>query len=172
MKLTKTTTLLLGILTLIACAGLPACKKSNSSSSSMTATVNSTSFQSTSTTGVFHTGAGGQFDLPGVMVKSGDTSIIALLFRLDFQLNVPFSTDTTLDQVIYNTFNTNNGLAAYEAFSPNVSGMGHAIVAVTSWDSAGHRIAGTFSGTLVSLSTHDSVSVTNGRFNMTYTETY
>ena len=163
----KTTALLLGMLTLITWAILPACKKSNGSSSSVTATIGNTSFQSTSLTGTYYTHSGG-FTLIGYQVAKGDTTFVGMTFWSPFQFNVPFSTDTTLVSLVYSI---DNGAAYYEAYSPN--NLGHAIITVTSWDSTQRRIAGTFSGSVASIrASDDTLAVTNGKFSATYVESY
>jgi hypothetical protein len=65
--------------------------------------------------------------------------------------------------------------AAYLSYFQPVTGwfiseapnMGHVTVTVTSWDSTTHRIAGSFSAVALG-SRYDSVIITNGAFNVTY----
>jgi hypothetical protein len=170
---------LLGWITLILLTALPACKKSNSSTSSISATVNSTSFQSISGGGTFYPDQlFGPFHLFGKMLSSGDSSFLILNFshtvnENPFQVNVPFSIDTTYAQLIYSA---PNGIDNYEATGnyaygySSGSNVGHAIITITGWDSVGCHIAGTFSGTFINLSGGDSVIVANGKFNMKYVE--
>jgi len=45
------------------------------------------------------------------------------------------------------------------------------IFTITSWDSAGHHIAGTLNGSVASaFSAADSIPLINGKFNTTYTD--
>ncbi len=176
---TPVASFLLGLITLILLTALPACKKSNSSISSISATVNSTSFQSTSGGGTFYPNQPlGPFNLFGQMMSSGDSSDFILNFPLyntgyPFQLNVPYSSDTTLVQLIYNA---PNGIDNYEATGNCLDGycsgnnVGHAILTITGWDSVACLIAGTFSGTFINLIGGDSVIVSNGKFRVKYVE--
>jgi len=152
------------LITLSLFAILPACKKSNSFSPSVTATVNSLAYTSTSVTGYYYTSSG-SFVIGSNMIQSKDTSILSIGFTLPFQVNVPFSSDTTLGSVDYSF---NNGLLYYEA---QLNERGHMILTITGWDSSGHHITGTFHGSVASaFSAADSLPVINGDFNATYTE--
>jgi len=164
MKSTITASLLLDLITLTLLTSLPACKKSNSSPPSVTATVNSLSYTSTSVTGKYEV-SNGAFVISSYMIQSHDTSILSVVLWLPFQVNVPFNSDTTLSSVNYSF---DNGLTYYEAIQNE---RGRVIFTITSWDSAGHHIAGTLNGSVASaFSAADSIPLINGKFNTTYTD--
>jgi hypothetical protein len=82
-----------------------------------------------------------------------------------FSLNVPFTTDTTLAVV---SFEDNKYGTVYEARGQNYS---HAIITISTYDTARLNFAGTFSGVLYADQNPgemDSVVVTNGSFNAYY----
>jgi hypothetical protein len=138
------------------------CKKSNDSSggSGISATVGGTSWQSKYVTGVKF---GGETELAGYFVKSGDTTIISLVVGDSVKVN---DTDslylTTLSYYDNNSKNTYIG-----GFGGNYNS--HGILHVSSRDDNAHTIAGTFSGVLYNSNyTNDSVKIDNGHFNSSY----
>lgn len=107
----------------------------------------------------------GAFVISSYMIQSHDTSILSVVLWLPFQVNVPFSSDTTLSSVDYSF---NNGLTYYEAIQNE---RGRMIFTITGWDSSGHHITGTFNGSVASaFSAADSLPLINGKFNTTYTD--
>ncbi len=165
MTLTKTDLSLIVILT--AASLIPACKKSNSASPAMTATIGTISFQSTTATS-FHTIIDSVFAFNMEMRHSTDSSYIFLEFRGAFQLNTPI--DSYVGSVLFDygdfgsTFYSAGGFGA----APPASNRGHVVLTITAWDSTAHSIAGTFNGSGFDLpNVTDSVSI-NGKFNTTY----
>lgn len=169
MKITRFSLFLVASTAIFALLTVSSCKKSsNNSSSSVSATVSGTAFSPTVTQG-FYSQSEEAWDLTGFSVKSGDTSAIEVtIFKVygsslpQFTVGKPFTTDTTSAAVSYFT-NGSNGKIYWAS-----NGNGFAKLTVTSLDSTGHKIAGTFSGTLYATGT-DSVIVTNGNFNTSYT---
>ena len=141
------------------------CKKSNNNSSngSMSASVNGTAWATNfPATGLYST-AGGEFEIAGIQYKSGDSTGFVLLFTTPITLNRAISSDTANLDVgyvdVHSQLQYDGGAIA-----------GHSILTVTSYDSTGHKIAGTFSGVLYNVSGgSDSLTITNGTFNSTYT---
>ncbi|HEY4336920.1 MAG TPA: hypothetical protein VGM89_13510 [Puia sp.] len=145
------------------CASLlvAACGKSNSgstSSGSLSATIGSASFQSTTTFGAYSAG----INLLAVISNSehpNDTSAIQIAMPWPPPINKAFPADTLLS-LSYIAKGTE-----YDAYSTE----GQLQLTVTSLDSLGHKIAGTFSATGHSLlSYNDSLVITNGKFSTSY----
>lgn len=154
-------------LTLALSALLPACQKANSTPQSLTATFGSTAFQATTYYNTYSE-SGGTFTINADMTTTADSSSLLLTFPSPSQLNVPFNSDTALKTtVIYSTDDgANNYIAGLDG------AIGHCIMTITAWDSTQHTIAGTFSGeTINSNNSADSLAITNGKFNLTYTTT-
>jgi hypothetical protein len=145
------------------------CKKSNSNSSgnnSMSATVSGTAWANNiAVVGVSSSSGGiGLFEIIGFQFKGGDSTSFALDFASPFTLNQPFSSDTA-DVIIAYT-DSKSGID-YGA----LLGFGSAVITVTSYDSTSHTIGGTFNGVLYNTGNFsDSVTVTNGKFNSSYTQ--
>jgi hypothetical protein len=141
------------------------CKKSNSSSNSgsMSASVNGTAWATSfSSTGIFSSAAG-EFEIGGVQFKGGDSTIIAVAFFAPVSLNKTISSDTAQVDLGYVDTKT---LAQYDGGSI----AGHSVLTITSYDSTGHKIAGTFSGVVYNISGGtDSILITNGSFSSTFT---
>ena len=139
---------------------LSACKKSNSSASTgVSATINSAHFQSGFFDAVYYANIS-QFSINAYSSTTLD-SVLAVSFSPPVQLNVPISSDSTQAiQYIKGSLN-------YQGSSPY--GPGHVVVTVTAYDTSRKIIAGTFSGFLINTSTpNDTLSVANGKFNVTY----
>jgi hypothetical protein len=171
MKSANTTaSLLLGLMTLTLCTLLPACKKSNGAPPAMTATIGTTSFQSTAEIN-FHTVIDSIFAFNMLMRQSHDSSYIFLEFRGVFQLNVPIDSYTRPVLFEYTNFNSVYYSAGYLANIPNSPAIpyGHTVVTITAWDSTQHSIAGTFTGSAIGAAPTDSVAI-GGKFNTTYTD--
>jgi heme/copper-type cytochrome/quinol oxidase subunit 1 len=154
-----------GLVTLL--SSLPACQKANSTPPPITATFGSTNFQSTTYSNTYSESTG-TFTINTDMTTVADSSSLLLRFQSPFQLNVPFNSDTALTTTIIYT--TNKGLNNYIAGLDDA--FGHCVMTITAWDSTQHTIAGTFSGeTINNSNSADSLSMTNGKFNTTYTTT-
>jgi hypothetical protein len=141
------------------------CKKSNSSNptGSMSASVNGTAWVGNVPSIGLYSIAAGEFELEGSQLKSGDTTALALAFFTPFVVNRAFSSDTASVDVGYIDSHTLN-----EYDGGNIAG--HSVVTITSYDSTGKKIAGTFSGVLYNISGGtDSLVITGGVFNSTYT---
>jgi hypothetical protein len=144
------------------------CKKSNSSNSgtAISATINGTAWSSNlGTLGFYVSGgiSGGEFDIEGGQLKSGDTTAFDLTFLSPFTLNQAVSSDTSEISILYSDVKTTN---TYEG----TFGVGHFDLTITAYDSTGKTIGGTFSGVLYNvLSSTDSIEVTNGKFNSSFT---
>jgi hypothetical protein len=142
------------------------CSKSNSNNSSsagIAATVGGSAWASNfPVEGVYST-VGGVFLVAGVQVKGGDSTGFEVGFGTPVTLNKALTSDGVIVDVAYLVEKTQ---ATYEG-SP-VSG-GHSTVTVTSYDSTGRKVSGTFSGVLYNENNaNDSVVVTNGTFSSTY----
>jgi hypothetical protein len=141
------------------------CSKSNNSGSSagITATIGGSAWANNfPVQGVYST-IGGVFAVGGVQVKSGDSTAFEVGFGNPITLNKALTSDGVIVDVEYIVEKTQ---AIYDG-SP-VSG-GHSTVTVTSYDSTGHKVGGTFSGVLYNENNaNDSVVVTNGNFSSTY----
>lgn len=139
-------------------------KSSGGSSAGVSATVNGTAWANTYPVEGIYYAAGGFFDLGGAQIKGGDTTAFEVVIYQPFSLNHAVSSDTSQDVVSYldaKTFNTYTG--AY--------GSGRAFITVTSYDSAGGKIGGSFSGVLYNVTnSNDSLVIAGGKFNTTFTK--
>ncbi|HMH22705.1 MAG TPA: hypothetical protein VK563_13055 [Puia sp.] len=140
------------------------CKKSSDSSSGsgpsgISATLGGTAYQSTSVIGVMPNSDSYVF-MAGLKVVNGDTLVLEI--DIPDTVKVNHVDDVSAGGFMYTDFHTGKSYAA-DGF------WGHGIVTVTSWDTAGHKIAGVFSGVMQNTSgANDSLVVTNGHFNNTY----
>jgi hypothetical protein len=171
MKVTRFPLFVFSAVSVFALFTAASCKKSNNSSSGsgVSATVSGTAFNP-STTVALYSESGQSWEITGYTIKSGDTSVIDMTINKmfpsplnypQFNLNQPFTTDTTSAYVDYYANGVNGKY--YDASDGN----GKATLTVTALDTTAHTIAGTFYGTLYA-SASDSVVVTNGKFNTTY----
>jgi hypothetical protein len=159
------TALLLSLIVL--CAALPACQKANSTSYGITATFGTTNFQATTYSNTYSESSS-TFTINADMTTTADTSSLLMRFQAPSQLNVPFNSDTALTTTTIYTIGqgSDNYIAGLD------DAYGHCIITITAWDSTQHTITGTFSGeTINSSSSADSLGMTNGKFNTTYTTT-
>jgi hypothetical protein len=140
------------------------CKKSTTSSSNpgMSATVNGNAWSgSNAVVGVYFSG-GSDFNIAGVQLNSSDTTQFTLIFYTPITLNKTISSDTS--QVVIAYLDGKTG-AAYNG----IAGGGQALITITSYDSAGSKIGGTFSGVLWNINNPgDSLVVANGKFNTSF----
>jgi hypothetical protein len=141
------------------------CKKSNGSSNggNLSATVANSAWASNYLLlATYDTGIGsGDFDLVGLQLKNGDTTAMTVQFLSPVVLNRTFTSDTAYLQVTYEDSQKNE-------YDGGIGIGGHSALTVTSYDSTGHKIAGTFSGVLYD-NNGDSLIVTNGAFNTSFT---
>jgi hypothetical protein len=116
------------------------CNKSNGGSSSVTARINGTAWAANiPETGALITTTS-QLIVGGIQFKNGDSTEITLTF--------PSTANTAYD----------GGVRA-----------GHSTITVTSYDSAGGKVSGTFNGVLYNTSGgSDSLIITDGTFNTTF----
>lgn len=140
------------------------CKKSSSSSDSgkFSATVAGSAWASNYVfLATYDTGIGsGDFDLVGIQLKNGDTTAVTVQFMSPVVLNKAFGSDSSYVQVTYEDNQKNE-------YDGGIGIGGHSVVRVTSYDSIGQRIAGTFSGVLYDYN-GDSLVLTNGVFNTAF----
>jgi hypothetical protein len=162
--------LAIGMLAATTCLMTGGCKKSNSSSPTsqlqFTATVGDSAFKATSTVSSLYYPGENRFILGGVYSpQPGDTTWIGVIFLNTFKLNVPINSDTSFVDIDYY-----NALTFTE-WDAAQGGIGNATVTVTAWDSSTHTISGIFSGMMFNDNNlSDSIAVTNGQFNVDYTE--
>lgn len=143
------------------------CSKSGggSSGNSVSATVNGTAWANSFSVIALYSSNGG-FDIIGQQFKGGDSTSIDLAFASPIIVNHPVSSDTSAFVLAY-TDTKNGNQTGYAVLT---GGFGNAVYTITSYDSTGHRIAGSFSGVLYNISNYaDSLTVTNGKFNTSFT---
>ncbi|MBN8856444.1 MAG: hypothetical protein BGO55_16760 [Sphingobacteriales bacterium 50-39] len=139
------------------------CKKSNDSNNNnytgISATLGTQAFQSTYLLGQFNQNT---LQLNGFQVKSGgDTSVIYVGILSSIKINQP---DPLSNSEVWYGKHDGTIYTSGSLFG------GHGTLTVTSWDTAGKKITGTFNG--IFYNTHnsmDSMTVTNGHFNTSYT---
>jgi hypothetical protein len=140
------------------------CKKSNNSTSSastISASMGSTAFSvSTANTTAWYSTDSAAYLIGGFAVNGGDTTGLAM------EIFTPFTLGTTItDKYSVNMDYYVSSTKDY--FGGN--GIGQIALTVTTQDTVNHKIAGTFTATLYnSLAQNDSLVVTNGKFNTTY----
>lgn len=146
--------------------GLAGCSKNsnnNSSSGTLTCTINGTAFSAQPN----QVGAGdlstfGQLFVLGYNIQSKDTTGFQVEMPYIPPVNVAFSTDTTESDLTYIV--PGKEYDAYFGLSNS-----HGIITLTLADTVNHKVAGTFSGVLYNISnSSDSVVVTNGAFSSPY----
>jgi hypothetical protein len=138
------------------------CKKSSNSSSTgagMSAKVNGQGFAASSTYGLFSVSEG-ELSVFGISASGIDSTGIEVDIWDTLKVGEPgpFSGGEGV------AYATNQGVDFY---GDEVDG--HGLVTLSAWDTTQHTIAGTFSGVLVD-NNGDSLTVTSGTFNTTYTE--
>jgi hypothetical protein len=144
------------------------CSKSGggSSSAGMSATINGTAWaNSYPVVALAFSGQAG-FEIIGAQFKGGDSTALGLEFQGPVVLNKPFSSDTTAFVLSYTDIKGGN----QTGYAVLTGGFGKSVVTITSYDSTGHKIGGTFSGVLYNIVTFtDSITITNGKFNTSFT---
>jgi hypothetical protein len=168
MKLNTTSLLSLSVLTIFALLSTTSCKKSSDggSSAGISATLSGSGsgFQAKSTLGLYSQSSG-YIAVAGVMPKANDSLILEVDISDTAKLNTPMTTDLWPTEGIY--YYSVQSFTDYEAWAQS----GHGTITVTSWDQTNHKIAGTFSATMLNQSgigAADSVIATNGTFNTSY----
>ncbi|HEV3411685.1 MAG TPA: hypothetical protein VG101_04360 [Puia sp.] len=138
------------------------CSKSNNnnSGSGFSATVSGTAWASNYPTGGTFTSSNGEFTVAGLQIKGGDSTAFGLFFFSPVTLNQAINSSTSSVDIQYADAKTG---VLYDGAS-----VGHSIVTVTSYDSTGHKVGGTFSGVLYDTS-GDSLVIVNGKFNTAFT---
>lgn len=165
MKISINRALALVVISSATLFAVTSCSKSNSggSSAGISASVAGAAWASNFPVQGIYSTAGGAFLIAGVQVKSGDSTGFAVGFGSPVTLNQAQTSDGVITDVAYIVEKTQ---AQYDG-SP-LSG-GHSTVTVTSYDSTGHKVAGTFSGVLYNESNpSDSVVITGGKFSSTF----
>jgi hypothetical protein len=154
-------------LTMLTLWGIAGCSKNNSSSTAsegtMTATVNGTAYTAKAYVIAGYLTSYGQIIVQGDSINNNDTTEIQVAMPYPPAVNVPISTDSTQFAAVTYV----RGGVEYDAF--NGYGYSHGVITLSSADTVNHRVIGTFSGVVynTALST-DSVVLTNGTFNSTY----
>jgi len=151
------------------------CKKSSSgnpsnNAGSITATLNGTAWSSNLLTMAIYYTSNDEFQLFGIQHKGADSSKFGLLITAPVTLNKPVGPDTPI-----NSFGQFNDVVFRNMVSgQSYDGMpdfgGRSTLMVTALDSTARKISGTFSGVLYNVAnSSDSLVVTNGSFNTSYT---
>ena len=154
-------------LTVFVLLSTTSCKKSSSGSSagiSATLSGSGSGFQAKSTLGAYSQSSG-YIAVAGIMPKTNDSLILEVDISDTAKLNTPMSTDNWPTEGIY--YYAIEAYTDYEAYY----GVGKGSITVTSWDQTNHKIAGTFTATMLNQSGQgavDSIIVTNGQFNTSY----
>lgn len=141
------------------------CSKNNSSTSTsqgtLSATVGSTAFTAGSTYGIYVSAIPSMVAI-GLIPQGKDTTFLQVSLPYPLPLNRPFSTDSTASGLSYYTASRTK---SYDAYTSH----GHALITISLFDTVNHKIAGTFSGTLLNdIAQNDSVVITNGKFSTAY----
>jgi hypothetical protein len=167
MKLTTASLLTVSILAAVTFFMAASCKKSNSSSSSaqISASISGANFQGTIVENVYSK-SGRAFILSALSPTKPDSTVFQMTFFAPAKLNVPFSSDTSFNMVV--SYSDLNGTFDWGA---SYLGSGKAIINITAWDSVNNKVTGTVTGSLYDYLnyTQDSVIVTKGQFNTSYT---
>ena len=146
------------LLLLLTLAGCSKNNNSGSASGSLSATIGTTNYQSTTTLGAYSVG----IELLAIISYSqhpNDTSAFQIVMPWPPPVNKVYPADSLLS-LSY----VAKGIE-YDAFST----QGQLQLTVTSIDSIGHKIAGSFSATGHSTANaNDSVVITNGKFSTSY----
>lgn len=140
------------------------CKKSNDNNNSagVSATIGTTAFTPSTSTGFFYQG-NGYFELAGYSIKGTDSTLLDVSIPGTFKLNTPMDAYHDDASVLYYA-GGKEYIASYL--------FGTAKVTVTSYDSTNHKIGGTFTASLYNFTNaNDSLILTNGKFNTSYTVT-
>lgn len=153
-------------------SGIVACNKGTQttgyvSQGTLTATVGGVNYAPPLTEAVYSPITYSTFAVLGIQTGKDSTFLRVELPLNGFTIGTAFSSDTA----------TASGLAwfdgqrTYEYDALNGIGASHSLINITSWDSTGLKVAGTFSGVLYNINNlSDSIVITNGAFSTSYTE--
>ncbi|HLZ89161.1 MAG TPA: hypothetical protein VKQ52_18020 [Puia sp.] len=141
---------------------ITSCKKSNNTpSNSLSATIGTTGVNTSGTTAWYSTDSS-IYEIGGYTMSAHDTTTLALIIAPPFTVNTVVSGNSSVSIDYYDFATNKDYFAGY--------GVGHSALTVTSLDTVNHKIAGNFTATLYNgISGTDSVLVTNGKFNTSYT---
>lgn len=148
-------------------AAVTGCSKNNSNNtpgSSISATIGTTNYNSyvTSTYSV----SNDLYDIVGASISNKDTLALELTFPT-LPVNHPVDLDTaSFEAALTYTIGVSN-----PAFYQGGFQGGHLVLTLSALDTAKHTVSGVFQGTIYSYLTRDSLVVTNGKFNTSYTLT-
>ena len=153
---------------IVSLAGMVGCSKSSSNSTSsegtMTATVNGASYSAKSYVVAGYLTSYGQLIVQGDSIVGSDTTQIQVAMPYIPAVNHPISTDSS-QYVGISYIGPSKEYDAY--FGLNGS---HGVVTLTGEDTVNLRVIGNFSGVLYNITNaSDSIVITNGQFNSTYT---
>jgi hypothetical protein len=124
----------------------------------MTATVNGTAWTSNYPVSGGFSVASSQFLIGGLQVKSGDSTAFVVSFYSPVALDQTIGSDSTGIDIQYDDIRND---ALYDGGTI----AGHSTIMITSYDSIGYKVGGTFSGVLYNVTGgNDSIVVTNGTF--------
>lgn len=158
---TRTCQALFALAAMSILAGVSSCKKSkdNNASDQLSATINGTAF-TPSATGAYDEFS--EIDLSALQIVNGDSVFLGLSFYDTYAAGTTLSFNDALL-----SYYDKKGAFSYSSWnSPS-----HGSVVINSFDKANLSISGTFTGVVYSsLSTTDSIVITNGKFNTTYTQ--
>lgn len=145
------------------------CKKDNNNSDNnggtgISGTFGGTSWQSAYVLGNFYYST---LALNGFYVKDNDTSLVYIGILTSIKIGQP---DVNFQHSEVGFTKANGTIANGTNYTSGDFFGGHGTLTVTSWDTAGKKINGTFSGVLYNpQNSNDSMVVTNGHFNTSYT---
>jgi hypothetical protein len=153
-------------------SGLVACQKGTQTTGyqtqgTLTATVGSTNYAPSLTEAVYSPVTYSTFAVIGFQPGKDTTYLRIELPLTGFTIGTAFSSDTATTSGI--SWFDSQRTYEYDALFGNFAS--HSLIDITSWDSVNRKVAGTFSGVLYNISNgSDSIVVTNGAFNTSYTE--
>lgn len=146
-------------LLLLIFAGCSKNNNSSTSSGSFTATIGATSYQGTKTLGAYSYGLG-ELAIVSFAMHPNDTSAFQVNMRWPAKV---FNQVLPADTLLTITYAAKG--KEYDAYST----QGQVLLTLTSVDSIGHKIAGSFTATGHSIANYnDSVLITNGKFSTSY----
>lgn len=157
------------VLSMLTLWGLESCSKNNTTSyttdGTVTATLNGGAWSAKSyVVAGYVTIISPQIIVEGDSITNGDTARmqIAVPYILPVNQLIPFDT-TAYAGALGISYSTHGKL--YQAFGGFYDS--HGAITLSTADTVGHHVAGTFNGVLYAT-TNDSVVITNGAFNTTY----
>ena len=143
---------------------LGGCSKSNNSGSGsgpISATVSGQAFDPALSL-AFYTQSGQYWDITGYTIKSGDTTSISVSLAPPVSLNTAMTNNNSSLYIEYYLSGTGKDYFAG-------TGYGSASMTLSTLDTAGHKMAGSFTATLYNANNNkDSILITNGKFSSSY----